>query len=69
VRNGVLTKALDRLFKDGVLKKICTSHGVRASYVLLRTSPGMSDTQIAVEINHVGGVGTLEKLYGGVPPS
>ena len=35
---------------------------------MVRRSNGISDSQIAWEINHVGGVGMLEKVYGGVPP-
>jgi integrase len=45
-----------------------TSHGMRAFYVLVRRSQGAIDSQIAWEINHVGGVGTLEKVYGSAPP-
>jgi hypothetical protein len=68
ISKGALTKALDRLFKTGDLKKKFTSQGLRAFYVLVRRSHGVGDSQIAWEINHVGGVGTLEKVYGGVPP-
>ena len=62
-----LTHALARLYATKVISRKITSHGLRAYYVLVRRSQGISDTQIAWEINHVGGVGTLEKSYGGVP--
>jgi len=68
VSKGALTKALHRLFKDKAIPKKLTSHGLRAFYVLVRRSNGIADSQIAWEINHVGGVATLEKVYGGVPP-
>ena len=68
VSNGALTKALERLFSNGSLKKKFTSHGMRAFFVLVRRSQGASDTQIAWEVNHTGGVGTLESVYGGIPP-
>mgnify|MGYP001317676502 CR=1 FL=1 len=63
-----LTRALDRLFKEKKLKRKFTSHGMRAFYVLVRRSQGIGDAHIAWEINHVGGVTTLEKVYGGIPP-
>jgi hypothetical protein len=45
-----------------------TSHGAgRAFYVLVRRSQGVSDPQIAYELNQIGGVGTLEQVYG-LPP-
>ncbi|MEY4199472.1 MAG: hypothetical protein RLZZ265_1212 [Verrucomicrobiota bacterium] len=65
---GALTQALARLRKRGQLKRKLISHGMRAFYVLVRRSNGASDSQIAWEINHVGGVHTLESVYGGVPP-
>jgi len=65
---SALTKALDRLFDQKVLKKKFTSHGLRAFCVRVRRSNGASDAQIAWEINHVGGVGTLEKVHGSAPP-
>ena len=63
-----LTRSLDRLFETKALKKKFISHGMRAFYVLVRRSHGISDTQIAWEINHTGGVATLEAVYGGIPP-
>ena len=69
VSKGALTKTLARLLKREIVRKKFTSHGARAFYVLVRRSHGISDAQIAWEINHIGGVATLEKVYGGVPPS
>jgi integrase len=46
-----------------------TPHGCRAVYVKVRRSNGVSDAQIAIEINHTSGVATLEAVYGGVPPA
>jgi integrase len=73
VSKGALTRTLERLHKEQDhnkphLKKKFTSHGMRAFYVLVRRSQGATDAQIAWEINHVGGVSTLGKVYGGVPP-
>jgi hypothetical protein len=79
---SALTKALGRLFANCArnkkisdpkkrlleLKKKFTSHGARAFYVFVRRSQGATDAQIAYEINHVGGVATLEKVYGIAPP-
>jgi len=65
---SVLTKALARLHKTKLVKKKITSHGLRAFYVMVRRSNGISDSQIAWEINHIGGVSTLESVYGAVPP-
>lgn len=67
VYKGALTHALDRLLEKKLVARKFTSHGMRAYYVLVRRSNGISDTQIAWEINHVGGVSTLESVYGGVP--
>jgi len=82
VDKSALTKALGRLFANCArnkkisdpkkrlpeLKKKFTSHGARAFYVFVRRSQGATDAQIAYEINHVGGVATLEKVYGIAPP-
>jgi len=41
-----------------------TSHGAgRAFYVYARRCQGADDPQICYEINHTGGVGTLEQVY------
>ncbi len=66
---GVLTKALARLHRTKRVKKKITSHGLRAWYVLVRRSNGISETQIAWEINHLGGVGMLEKGVRRRPPA
>ena len=68
ITGGALTHALGDLFKSGKIQRKITSHGLRAFFVLVRRSHGISDTQIAWEINHIGGVATLERSYGGVPP-
>ena len=62
-----LTHGLTRLYREQAIARKLTSHGLRAFYVLVRRSNGILDTQIAWEVNHIGGVGTLEKSYGGVP--
>ncbi len=65
VSKSALTKALDRLYDQGTLKRKYTSHGAgRAFYVYVRRSQGADDPQICYEINHTGGVGTLESVYG-----
>jgi hypothetical protein len=54
--------------KKPYLTRKYTSHGAgRAFYVLVRRSQGASDPQIAYELNQIGGVGTLEQVYG-LPP-
>jgi len=41
-----------------------TSHGAgRAFYILARRCQGAGDPEIAYEVNHTGGVGTLESVY------
>jgi integrase len=45
-----------------------TSHGMRAFYVLVRRSHGISDVQIAYEIGHTTGGATIAAVYGGCPP-
>jgi hypothetical protein len=62
-----LTTALDRLFEQGKITKKLTSHGGRAFYVLVRRSNGIHDSQIAVELNQIGGLETLRTSYGVVP--
>jgi hypothetical protein len=42
-----------------------TSHGAgRAFYIYARRCQGALDTEICYEVNHTGGVGTLEQVYG-----
>ena len=79
---SALTKALGRLFANSERnreisdptkklpepKKKLTSHGARAFYVFVRRSQGATDSQIAYEVNHVGGVSTLEKVCAIAPP-
>jgi hypothetical protein len=48
-------------------KKI-TSHAMRAFFVTVRRSNGISDIQIAYEIGHTSAGKTLASVYGGVPP-
>jgi integrase len=61
---SALTHALNHLFQKGKLLRKYTSHGGgRAFYVYARRSQGADDPQICYEINHVGGVGTLEQVY------
>jgi len=46
------------------LTKKYTSHGAgRAFYIFARRCQGASDPEIAYEINHTGGVATLESVY------
>lgn len=67
VDGGALTHALQRLLDEKKITRKYTSHGMRAFYVLVRRSQKIPDIQIAWEINHVGGVSTLENVYGGIP--
>jgi hypothetical protein len=68
VDKSALTKALDRLYRTGVLKKKYTSHGAgRAFFVLVCRSRGLTDTQIAAKLNQTGGVSQIEQVYGLIP--
>jgi hypothetical protein len=62
-----LSHALLNLFKEGTLKKHFTSHGMRSFYVWARRSQGAGDPRIAYELNQIGGVKTLEQVYGSIP--
>jgi len=64
-----LTSALDRLFEDGLIPRKLTSHGAHGGYVVVRRSHGISDSQIATEINQIGGLETLRDSYGVCPQS
>jgi hypothetical protein len=66
ISQWALTTALERLFQKGLCRKI-TSHGMRAYFVLVERSNGKNDSQIAVEINHIGGLETLRTSYGVTP--
>jgi hypothetical protein len=68
VSGGSLTQLLEKLLREGRLKRKITSHGMRGGYVLVRRSWAIHDSQICWEINQIGGVKTLEQSYGGVPP-
>jgi hypothetical protein len=61
-----LTQSLRRR-RNTIGKKI-TSHAMRAFYVTVRRSHGISDIQIAYEIGHTSAGKTLASVYGGVPP-
>ena len=63
-----LTRLLAKLFEEGKIKRKITGHGMRGHYVLHQRSWGIPDSQIAWEINQIGGVGTLQQSYGGVHP-
>lgn len=41
---------------------------MRAFFVLVRRSHGISDSQIAYELGHTTGGSTVESVYGGIPP-
>jgi hypothetical protein len=64
---SVLTQRLELMFRDGRITKKLTSHGGRAFYVLVRRSNGIHDSQIAAELNQIGGLETLRTSYGVVP--
>lgn len=68
VESGSLTHALAR-----VSPKLCgahrTSHGLRAFYVTVRRSQGVSDAQIADEIGDKSGAALIVSTYGSVPPN
>lgn len=46
-----------------------TSHGLRAYYVTVRRSQGISDGQIAAEIGDSTGAAIISSTYGDVPPN
>jgi len=72
VAKCALTNKLRDLFQEKDknkphLTKQFTSHGARSFYVWARRSQGISDSQIAFELNQIGGVKTLEQVYGRAP--
>jgi hypothetical protein len=67
IDKGALAHALRRLHKNGKLKRILKSHGMRAFYVLVRRSQGATDEQIAFEIGHSSNGACIKSTYGGVP--
>lgn len=46
-----------------------TSHGLRAYYVTVRRSQGISDGQIAAEIGDSSGPSIISSTYGAIPPN
>lgn len=46
-----------------------TSHGLRAYYVTVRRSQGISDAQIAAEIGDKSGASIIVSTYGAIPPN
>lgn len=65
---GALTQALRRICPLLGLPKR-TSHGLRAYYVTVRRSQGISDAQIAAEIGDATGAAIIAETYGAVPPN
>ena len=65
VGSDSLAHSLDRVSKE--LGHKVTSHGMRAFFVLVRRSNGISDPQIAYEIGHTTGGATIAAVYGGCP--
>lgn len=61
-----LTHKLGAMHSCGDIRKKITSHGMRAFYVLVRRSQGVSDGQIAAEIGDRT-VSLIETTYGAVP--
>lgn len=68
VDTTALTKALARITKELALPHR-TSHGLRAYYVTVRRSEGISDAQIAAEIGDATGAAIIAQTYGAVPPN
>lgn len=68
VDKAALSHSLRRLRSKGLIKRKITPHGARAFFVTVRRSQGATDSQIALEIGHTSGGGTLSAVYGGVPP-
>ncbi len=46
-----------------------TAHGLRAYYVTVRRSQGISDAQIAAEIGDATGAAIIASTYGAIPPN
>jgi integrase len=68
LNNIALVKVLQRAashLSDGPR----TSHGLRAYYVTVRRSQGISDAQIAAEIGDRTGASIISRVYGEVPPN
>jgi integrase len=71
-RQPVDTSSLVHKLKD-IAGPICgahrTSHGLRAYYVTVRRSQGISDAQIAAEIGDRSGAEIIASTYGQIPPN
>jgi integrase len=66
----VTAAALTRALKNKKITKLQrTSHGLRAYYVTVRRSQGVSDAQIAAEIGDKSGAAIIVSTYGAVPPN
>lgn len=68
IDRGSLTHAL-KLAGKLIAKAHRTSHGLRAYYVTVRRSQGISDAQIADEIGDKSGASIIVSTYGSVPPN
>lgn len=66
VESASLTHALKRV-APLISKAHRTSHGLRAYYVTVRRSMGISDAQIAAEIGDATGAAIISSTYGSVP--
>jgi integrase len=65
---GSLTHGLKRAAK-ALGQSHRTSHGLRAFYVTMRRSEGISDAQIADELGDKTGAAIVTSTYGAVPPN
>jgi integrase len=68
VDKGALTHALHRLTAERQRPAV-TPHGLRAYFVTVRRSQGISDAQIAAEIGDKTGASIVAEVYGAVPPN
>lgn len=68
VDKGSLTHALKQITAQLKLPHR-TSHGLRAYYVTVRRSEGISDAQIASELGQRSGAALIVSTYGAVPPN
>ena len=68
MEKGSLSHALDRA-GPVIAKAERTPHGLRAFYVTVRRSQGISDGAIAAEIGDKSGPSIIESTYGSIPPN
>jgi integrase len=68
VDGNALNHALQRIAKSKGLGPR-TSHGLRAFFVTVRRSQGISDGQIAAEIGDKTGAAIIASTYGAIPPN